>query len=233
MDSSRSAAELPLGEELLSAEKPFGEAPEEVRRPRTRADCVDGPRPCPFVSCKHHLMWALPESDIQRLADGEAELDLEESCTLDVADRDGVTLEEVGHLFRVTRERIRQIEKRAMAKLRAEPPPTLAEFVPLEVPPRPPLPRRRRGNTRRRRGPLSPAGTRWAALLPQLSDSKLDLLRQAVQRQGPTAAEEVDAIRSAGELAETAWRRRPRPGQGLAGPAGKLPEMPATGREAT
>src|SRR5262245_43072037 len=26
-----------------------------VDKPRTRADCVGGERPCPFVSCKHHL----------------------------------------------------------------------------------------------------------------------------------------------------------------------------------
>jgi len=33
------------------------EYPEETKhlRPRTRADCKDAPRPCPFVSCKHHL----------------------------------------------------------------------------------------------------------------------------------------------------------------------------------
>src|SRR5688572_23421296 len=24
-------------------------------KPRTRAECADGPRPCPFISCKHHL----------------------------------------------------------------------------------------------------------------------------------------------------------------------------------
>src|SRR6476659_8340628 len=24
-------------------------------RPESREECVDGPRPCPFVSCKHHL----------------------------------------------------------------------------------------------------------------------------------------------------------------------------------
>src|SRR5262245_9335478 len=26
-----------------------------VDKPKTRADCVNGERPCPFVSCKHHL----------------------------------------------------------------------------------------------------------------------------------------------------------------------------------
>ena len=28
---------------------------EEFARPETRADCLGGARPCPFVSCKHHL----------------------------------------------------------------------------------------------------------------------------------------------------------------------------------
>src|SRR3984957_9957175 len=27
----------------------------DVERPQTRADCASGERPCPFVSCKHHL----------------------------------------------------------------------------------------------------------------------------------------------------------------------------------
>ena len=26
-------------------------------RPRTRADCLDGPRPCPWASCRHHLLF--------------------------------------------------------------------------------------------------------------------------------------------------------------------------------
>lgn len=28
----------------------------EIQRPLTRADCVDGPRPCPWVGCRHHLL---------------------------------------------------------------------------------------------------------------------------------------------------------------------------------
>ena len=27
-----------------------------VARPLTRAECKDGPRPCPWVSCRHHLL---------------------------------------------------------------------------------------------------------------------------------------------------------------------------------
>jgi len=28
---------------------------EDNERPRSRSECSDAPRPCPFVSCKHHL----------------------------------------------------------------------------------------------------------------------------------------------------------------------------------
>src|SRR3977135_1711586 len=28
---------------------------DEAERPKSRADCVEGARPCPFVSCTHHL----------------------------------------------------------------------------------------------------------------------------------------------------------------------------------
>lgn len=27
-----------------------------IPRPRTRAQCQDGPRPCPWVACRHHLL---------------------------------------------------------------------------------------------------------------------------------------------------------------------------------
>ena len=37
-------------EELFPAED--GAPPD---RPRTRADCLKGPRPCPWIMCRHHL----------------------------------------------------------------------------------------------------------------------------------------------------------------------------------
>lgn len=43
---------------------------------------------------------------------------LSETCALDVAARDGVTLEDAGELLNVTRERIRQMEGLALGKLR-------------------------------------------------------------------------------------------------------------------
>jgi hypothetical protein len=45
--------------------------------------------------------------------------DLPISCALDVADAGGVKLEDVGALMNLTRERIRQIELRALSKLEA------------------------------------------------------------------------------------------------------------------
>ena len=94
---------------------------EDVEQPRMRADCVDGARPCPFVSCKHHLYLDVsartgaikinfPDLDVWEMS---------ETCALDVADRGGTTLEEVGAIMNLTRERIRQVEVKGLAKLAA------------------------------------------------------------------------------------------------------------------
>lgn len=90
-------------------------------RPRTRAECVDGPRPCPFVSCKHHLFIDVsPRTGAIKLNFPDLEVwELTESCALDVADRGGTTLEDVGAIMNLTRERIRQVEVKALAKLEA------------------------------------------------------------------------------------------------------------------
>ena len=45
--------------------------------------------------------------------------ELAESCALDVADRGGTTLEDVGAIMNLTRERIRQVEVKALAKMEA------------------------------------------------------------------------------------------------------------------
>lgn len=59
------------------------------------------PRPCPFLACRFHLA----AEQTGPAAAGAP------SCTLDVADLGGSTLEEVGRILGVARERVRQIEK--------------------------------------------------------------------------------------------------------------------------
>lgn len=94
-----------------------------VPRPESRQDCVQGvnaERPCPFVSCKYHLYLDVsPRSGGIKVNFPHLEVwELAETCALDVADRGGVTLEEVGAIMNLTRERIRQLETRGMARLR-------------------------------------------------------------------------------------------------------------------
>src|SRR5882672_5657711 len=90
-------------------------------KPKTRADCADAPRPCPFVSCKHHLFLDVSaRTGAIKLNFPDLEVwDMNETCALDVADRGGTTLEEVGAIMNLTRERIRQVEVKALAKLDA------------------------------------------------------------------------------------------------------------------
>ncbi|MBK7400165.1 MAG: hypothetical protein IPJ34_28905 [Myxococcales bacterium] len=90
-------------------------------RPRTRAECLEGERPCPFVSCQHHLYLDVsPRTGAIKLNFPDLEVwEMTETCALDVADRGGTTLEEVGAIMNLTRERIRQVEVKGLAKLQA------------------------------------------------------------------------------------------------------------------
>ncbi|HZA50719.1 MAG TPA: sigma factor-like helix-turn-helix DNA-binding protein [Myxococcaceae bacterium] len=109
----RLAGELDPEEQELLAEI-------EKNRPRTRADCVNGPRPCQFVSCKHNLYLDVnPETGSIKLNFPDKEIwELEHTCALDVAEKGGITLEEMGAIMNLTRERIRQVETRGLMKLR-------------------------------------------------------------------------------------------------------------------
>jgi len=93
----------------------------DYEKPRTREECYAGPRPCPYVSCKHHLYIDVSaRTGAIKLNFPDLEVwDLGESCALDVADRGGTTLEDVGAIMNLTRERIRQVEVKALAKLEA------------------------------------------------------------------------------------------------------------------
>jgi hypothetical protein len=67
----------------------LSEARESIEwlRPRTRRDCRDGIRPCPFLSCQHHTLHSLvipPDGSAPRLDLALiANLDETNSCILD------------------------------------------------------------------------------------------------------------------------------------------------------
>lgn len=77
------------------------------RLPLTRGDCLDGPRPCPYIECRHHMLADLPDDD---MVDGH-------TCSLDSAVLGPMILEDVARVLGVTRERIRQIEDKAIKRL--------------------------------------------------------------------------------------------------------------------
>jgi hypothetical protein len=92
-------------------------------RPKTRADCIDGPRPCPWVGCRHHLyldVSAKTGSIKMNFPEvGEGDLgELRETCALDVAARGPVTLHEAGDLLNLTRERVRVLEAMTLPKFK-------------------------------------------------------------------------------------------------------------------
>lgn len=97
--------------------------PEAVERPLTRAECKGSERPCPYVGCAHHLYLDVsPENGSIKLNFPDLEPDeMAHSCALDEADRGGLTLEAVGAILNITRERVRQIEVDAYAQLAAQP----------------------------------------------------------------------------------------------------------------
>lgn len=84
----------------------------EAERPKTRADCDEIRRPCPFFACRWNLYLDVNPAtgSIKFNFPGLEFWELEETCALDVADHGGVTLERVGELLNVSRERIRQVE---------------------------------------------------------------------------------------------------------------------------
>ena len=116
-------------------------------RPKTRGDCAGGPRPCPWVGCRYHLLTDLMPGIVSKsqtkrnravlvhsqpkrrvllkqpdALDQIVDLlqDMPCTCLLDTAQLGDHTLEEAGEVLYLTRERIRQIERSACAKLGLE-----------------------------------------------------------------------------------------------------------------
>jgi hypothetical protein len=94
--------------------------PVDIPRPTSREECRGEARPCPWVACKHHLYLDInPETGSIKINFPDLEpWELKHTCALDVAERGGITLEEVGEIMNLTRERIRQVEVRGLLKLK-------------------------------------------------------------------------------------------------------------------
>ena len=93
--------------------------------PKTRNNCFKGERPCVWVRCSHHMLWAMNPGMRQdsrkviyrKFLDSRTDEEfvdiifrLSETCMLDITDRGGQTLESIGEILGITRERVRQIE---------------------------------------------------------------------------------------------------------------------------
>lgn len=88
------------------------------KRPTKRSECINGPRPCPWVSCRYHLLLDVTSRG-RIIFNRDTIEECEHTCALDVAAEfpQGMTLEDVGTFFDISRERVRQIEDEAMDQL--------------------------------------------------------------------------------------------------------------------
>jgi len=98
-------------------------------RPLTRRDCAYLPRPCPVTECpknmgyKSQSDWTFnPERHTVPRATG---------CLYDILDIEPYphTLEEIGYMLGLTRERVRQIEKAVLERLQATCSPDIIDII--------------------------------------------------------------------------------------------------------
>ncbi|MCG8419033.1 MAG: hypothetical protein MJE77_13935 [Proteobacteria bacterium] len=118
------------------------------QRVASRAECQAGPRPCPWVGCRHHLLLDVKEGgslvlwqpgrrpgrprelpaepsvsadEVEAWAERAADTleSMPDTCSLDVADRGEHDAEDVATILAVSVSRVHQLESRAVAALRA------------------------------------------------------------------------------------------------------------------
>lgn len=120
--TTKALRELALDVDLHAADACDDDLPQ---RPRTRGDCVNSMRPCPWVGCRHHLFIDVNQSNGSILFNffDKEPWELVPSCSLDVADKGGAlddggcTLEDIGKMLGgLSREAVRLIEKRAIER---------------------------------------------------------------------------------------------------------------------
>lgn len=91
---------------------------EPGRHPKTREGCLGKDEPCPHARCRYHLAIDINAiGSIRVNFPGWSIEDLEETCSLNVADRGEQMVETVARLTNLSTERIRQIEIEARRKI--------------------------------------------------------------------------------------------------------------------
>ena len=128
---ARSMGTGPLTAAELAERDRINRSPRLLRvldaRPRTRAECADVPRPCPYVSCRHNLY--LDETHggaVKLLFPGRPPEKMPPawSCTLDIAERfevKGASFPQIAKALHVSMQRAEQIAKQGIAKLADHP----------------------------------------------------------------------------------------------------------------
>lgn len=103
-------------------------------RPGRRLGCLSMPRPCPFVSCKYHLLFDVSKKSKRIVVPGDKHLHPEtddfiqravarimtmpETCTLDVTDEGPQQLPTIARITGTSKQAIEQMEKRALLALK-------------------------------------------------------------------------------------------------------------------
>jgi hypothetical protein len=80
-------------------------------RKATDGACMDFEEPCQELQCRYHIHSDARESQIASIPTQPV------TCSLKLAGRGGMTLEEIGGALGITRERVRQIEHRAVRRM--------------------------------------------------------------------------------------------------------------------
>lgn len=119
MDDALEFDAAPLSQDVIALRDNVIRYRFPIVRPKTRADCVNVPRPCPFVSCRYNLYLDVSDNGRRIRINFKGEPDeMPVSCALDLAEDGPRGLIDVGQLIGTSKERARQVEEVAMEKLK-------------------------------------------------------------------------------------------------------------------
>ena len=95
-------------------------------KPRRRGDCENGARPCPWVSCRHHLFLDVTrDGEVVENFPGKDVDEIDFTCSLDIADtveghRAPLPLSVLASIMGTSRSSVTAVEVNAMKKFRSQ-----------------------------------------------------------------------------------------------------------------